>query len=285
MKLVKVMLLVLLIVILGVIVYLKLPFSPEMKKFQSNMNKRADKVTQSNKVCTLEEIEQLPQLLQKYCKYIGLENFPKYQVVNVVFKDTDFVFDTKSEKVIKMDYDLWLFYEEIFRSAFCSSSIYGIPFEGVDYATDNKEGGMKGILAKKLILFDEHDEQGYKAGLISWLAESSVINPAVFLSPFVTYEEVDKTHIKATVTYQGVSGSGIFTFNEEGAITEFFSEERQVEEIDGVKMKLGWKCYCDKYEKRNGILTATKIKSTKLFPDGKELTYFSSDDFKINYIK
>ena len=45
----------------------------------------------------------------------------------------------------------------------------------------------------------------------------------MFLSPYVTYEEIDNTHIKATVTYQGVSGSGVFTFNDEGAITELLS--------------------------------------------------------------
>ncbi|MBQ5851707.1 MAG: hypothetical protein IIW54_12985 [Lachnospiraceae bacterium] len=145
--------------------------------------------------------------------------------------------------------------------------------------------GKKGILAKSLVLFDECDEQGYKAGLISWLAESAVINPSVFLSSYVTYEEIDDTHIKATVTYQGVSGSGIFTFNNEGKIIEFYSVERQVEEIDGVKMELGWKCYYDKYEERNGIKTATNVKSTKLFPDGRELVYFESKDFKVQYIK
>ena len=159
--------------------------------------------------------------------------------------------------------------------------MFGIPFEGMDYMTDQREGGMKGILGKKLMLFDTHDEQGYKAGLISWLAESAVINPSVFLPPYVTCEELDDRHVKATVTYQGVSGSGIFTFNNAGEITEFFSAERQVEEIDGVKMKVRWKCYCSDYQERNGIKTATKVKSTKIFPDGRELVYFETNDIQI----
>ena len=82
------------------------------------------------------------------------------------------------------------------------------------------------------------------------LIRSVVINPAVLLSPYVSYEEIDDTHVKATVTYGDVSGSGVFTLNEAGAITEFYSAERQVETIDGVKMELGWKCYYDEYEER-----------------------------------
>lgn len=249
------------------------------------MQNKVAGVKTSDEVCTRKEIEQLPTVLQKYCEYIGLEKIPKYQVVNVRFNKTDFIFDTKSEKVLKMDYDLWLFYDEIFRSAFCHSSICGIPFEGSDYVTDDRRGGMQGFLAKVLPLFNVCDAQGYKASLISWLAESAVVNPSVFLSPYVSYEEIDDSHLKATVTYQGVSGSGIFTFLESGAISEFYSTERQVEEIDGQKLRLGWKCYCEQYEERNGIRMATKIKSTKLFPDGKELVYFASDNFTVAHLK
>lgn len=285
MKFFKRVIIVIVVLIFLAVLYLNLPFSPEKKKFIASMEDRVNRTKKSNEVCTLEEIKQLPEPLQRYCNYIGLENFPKYKSVNVNFIKTNFVFDTKSGKVLSMDYDLWLFYDEIFRSAFCSSSMFGIPFEGVDYMTEDNSGGMKGVLAKKIKLFDVDDDQGYKAGLISWFAESVVINPSSILSPYVTYEAIDDSHVKATVSYNGVSGSGIITFNEEGAITEFYSDERQVEEIDGVTMKLGWKCYYEDYVERNGIKTITKVKSTKVFPDGSELVYFSSDNFSVTYLK
>lgn len=282
---IKIIVLVLFILLAGIIIFWRLPYSPEKEKFHKAMQKRADEMMRDKMVCSREEIEQLPEPLKKYCDYIGLENFPKYTVVNARFDDTDFVFDTKSGKVLKMDYDLWLFYGNIYRSAFCSSSMFGIPFEGLDYVTEDRQGGMKGILGKVIPLFDARDEQGYKAGLISWLAESATINPAALLSPCVTYEEMDDTHVKATVSYNGVSGSGIFTFNEEGAITEFYSDERQVEEIDGVKQELGWKCIYEEYKERNGIKIATEIKSIKVFPDGKELVYFVARDYVVQYVK
>lgn len=285
MKKVRVIILFLLVLIIGILLYWKIPYSPEEEKFHKTMQKRTDETKRSDEVCSREEISKLPGAMQKYCEYIGLENFPKYQAVNIVFKDTDFVFDTKSEKKLKMDYDLWLFNGNIYRNAFCSSSMYGIPFEGIDYMTEDQQGGMKGFLAKTIPIFDVRVEQGYRASLISWLAESAVINPSALLSEAITYEEIDDTHVKATVTYNGISGSGIFTFNEEGALTEFFSAERQIEEIDGVRMELGWKCTCEDYEERNGIQTASKIKSIKVFPDGKELVYFAADNYTVSYLK
>lgn len=100
-----------------------------------------------------------------------------------------------------------------------------------------------------------------------------------------TYEEIDDQHVKATVTHKGVSGSGVFTINELGEITEFYSDERQIEEIDGKMMQLGWKCYYSDYQEIDGIKMATKVRSDKIFPDGRELTYFSSDDFDVEHIR
>ncbi len=55
--------------------------------------------------------------------------------------------------------------------------------------------------------------------------------------------------------------------------------------LNGQTLHLGWKCYCDSYEEKNGIKMPTNIKSTKLFPDGKELVYFASDHFTVEYLK
>lgn len=91
--------------------------------------------------------------------------------------------------------------------------------------------------------------------------------------------------MKATISYNGVMGSGIFSINELGQITEFFSAERQVEEIDGVLMELVWKCYYVQFEEIDGMKRITKISCTKIFADGRELVYFAGDDIKGNYIK
>lgn len=139
------------------------------------MRKRAEKVNDSGERYTREEIEKLPEPLQRYCNYIGMEGFEKYRVARIYFKNTDFVFDDKSGKVLDMDYDLWHFYDEWYRSAYCQSSMYGIPFDGMDYCTEDFEGGMKGTIGKMIQLFDVHTKQGYQAREQNGILQAKIV--------------------------------------------------------------------------------------------------------------
>ena len=269
----------------GLLIYWNIPYSPQKSAFIKKMNEKVSQTKQAEGVCTKAEIEKLPEAMQRYCAYVGLENAPKYNAIRVEFKDTKFVFDDNSGKMLDMDYDLWLLQEEWYRSAYCTSSMYGIPFEGQDYCTDDKQGGMKGTIAKAIQIFDVHDEDGYRAGLISWLIEGITLNPSTLLSPYITYEEIDNQHVKATICYNGVSGTGIITVNEEGALTEFYSDERQMEEIDGVKTQIGWRCEIEWNTPKEGVQQQPQvIRCIKKYPN-KEVVYFDADDYTVTYLK
>jgi hypothetical protein len=273
------------IVLIGcVLIYWNIPYSPVKTTFHKDMKKRLNEVAVNEEVCTQEEIDKLPEALRKHCEYIGLAGTKKNNAVNVKFHNTKFVFDSNKGTVLNMDYDLWLFCEKPFRSAFCKSSMYGIPFDGIDYCTDDKIGGMKGILGKTIQIFNVHNEQMYKAGLISLLAEGAGVNPCILLSDYVTYEEIDSTHVKATITYNNVKGTGIFTFDENGRLLEFESDERQVEEINGVMTPIGWKAKYRDYKEKEGILLPGNIQVIKVFPD-REVVYFDSNNIDVIYYK
>ena len=98
------------------------------------------------------------------------------------------------------------------------------------------------------------------------------------------YETIDENQVKVIISYNDVSGTGIITVNEEGAITQFYSDDRQVEEIDGVETRIGWKCEYEDYRVENGILRAHTVRSIKVYPD-RELNYFDADDFTVEYTK
>lgn len=281
----KMLVLGILLVCVGIMfVYWSVPYSPQKNKFNREMQAYADKVKSSTEFVCKEEIEQLPPALQRYCEYTGIEGMPKYMAVRADFRNTDFVFDDKSQKILKMDYDLRLFYDTWYRSAFCQSAMYGVPFEGADYCTEQKAGGMKGFLGKGIKIFDVCTKQGYQAGLISWFAESLTINPAVLFSELVSYEQIDDLTVKVTLSDNGVTGQGTIYLNEEGEIIVFHSDDRQVEEIGGRQTRIGWRCEYENYREYNGIKRACKVRSVKVYPD-KEIVYFSSDQYEVTYIK
>jgi hypothetical protein len=282
----KVMIIFGIILILAglILVYWNISYSPFKKAFQKDMKNRLNATAENQELCTQEEIQKLPEALRKHCEYIGLTGSKKNNAVNVVFHNTKFVFDSKKGTILDMKYDLWLFYDKPFRSAFCKSGMFGVPFDGIDYSKDDKIGGMKGILGKAVEIFNVHNEQMYKASLISLLAEGAGLNPCILLSDYVTYEEIDSTHVKAAITYQKVKGTGIFTFDEDGRLTEFESDERQVEEINGKMTPIGWKAKYKDYKKSGSILLPGSIDVIKVYQD-KEVVYFSSKDMEVFYYK
>ena len=64
-----------------------------------------------------------------------------------------------------------------------------------------------------------------KACLVTILSESLII-PNVALQDYIQWEELDETHAKATITYYGISASGIFTFDRNGAMVSFDTKDR-----------------------------------------------------------
>ena len=87
-----------------VVVYWIIPYSPQKNRFNQQMEDYSNKINAVNEVCTREEIAALPEPLQRYCNYIGLENSPKYSVVRTIFSNTKFVFDiiNSVKKIIRL---------------------------------------------------------------------------------------------------------------------------------------------------------------------------------------
>lgn len=275
---------VILIIIGIILIYWNITYSPYKTAFDKDMKNRLDKIVINEDVCTQEEIDKLPEPFRRHCEYIRLAGSKKNNAVNVLFHNTMFVFDSNKGTILNMDYDLWLFCDKPFRSALCKSSIFGIPFDGIDYCSDDKIGGMKGMIGKAVEIFNLYNEQMYKAGLISWLAEGSVVNPSILLSDYVTYEEIDSTHVKATITYNDVEGTGIFTFDELGRLAGFESDERQVEEVNGIMTPIGWRAKYGDYKDKGGVLIPNIMQAIKVY-ENKEVIYFNSKNIDIFYYK
>ena len=275
-----------LIIVLGVIIYWNIPYSPFKVSYDNRAKERLESIADGVEVCTQEEVNRLPKMLQKHCEDIGLVGSKKHKVVHAVFKDTRFVFDDAKGIILPMEYDLWLFNDEqIFRSAYCKSKLHGIPFDGEDYMNEEQQiGGMKGIIGKAIQIFDQHNEQMYTAGLITWFIEGMILNPSTLLSQYVSYEEIDDRHIKVTISYNGRKGSGVLVFDDTGNLSYFESDERQVEEVDGVVRPLGWRAEWEGYEKKDGLFLPKRMKAITIYPD-KEVVYFDSNHIEVTYYK
>ena len=89
-----------------------------------------------------------------------------------------------------------------------------------------------------------------QSSLQRYLAEI-VWFPSAARSPYLTWSPIDNRSARATMTYQGVSGSGIFTFNEEGEFIRFSA--LRYKDVDEGAKPIEWIIEAQETKKLNGI--------------------------------
>ena len=127
---------------------------------------------------------------------------------------------------MKINYVQYNFVTEPNRIAYIDSSMYGIPFEGLDLYVDGA-GSMKGVIAKLFTLFHQTGKTMDQSSQVTFLAESLLI-PSAALQDYIFWEPIDDSQAKATMTYYGMAVSGVFKFNVQG---EMLSLQPTTEEL------------------------------------------------------
>jgi hypothetical protein len=269
------------IIFAGVIMlFFQLPYSKTKAEFIKTVNSLMKNTKENSDVFTLEDIKDLPLPVQKYFIYCGYIYKPKMSSIMMNFKDVDFIMDSTKNKTIKIDYTQYNFVEKPERFAYINYSMMGIPFEGFDSYLNGK-GSMKGVLAKGITLFNQRGEAMDKACLVTHLSESLIL-PNVALQDYITWESIDDTHARATSTYYGITVSGVFTFDENGAMLSFRTSDRLATDPDGTTRKADWSEVCNNYVEINGIKQPTSLQAVWHFEEG-DLLYFNGNNVIIEY--
>lgn len=260
-------------------VFFNIPYSKTKTEFSQLINGLINKTRDESGVFTEEDIAYLPPPVQKYFRYCGYIGTRKMSYMKAIYKDVNFLFE-KDKPIIRIDYTQYNFVKDPARFAYIDSSIYGIPFEGLDSYTDGN-GSMKGVLAKLFTLFNQTGETMDRASLVTYLSECLII-PNAALQDFIVWEEIDEFHSKATISYNGISADGNFTFNEKGEMLSFTTDDREATSIDGTCEKVKWSAVYSEYQETNGIKRPTVLQAVWHYDDG-DLVYFDSKDVVIEF--
>ncbi|KUG02751.1 hypothetical protein ASZ90_019827 [hydrocarbon metagenome] len=261
---------VLVSLILIVAVFFFVPGSKTKTEFNDMANNLTSKTVHQKGVFQEKDIDSLPMPVQNYFRYCGYIDSPKMSYIKIVYQDVDFSLG-KNQSPIKIDYTQYNFANKPNRIAYIDSSMYYIPFEGLDSYIDGA-GSMKGVIAKLFTLFHQTGNAMDKSSLVTFLSESLFI-PSAALEDFIVWEAIDDLHAQATITYYSISASGIFTFNEKGEMVSFATEDREVASIDGTSEKVKWSVICNEYQEINGIRKPTVFQAIWHYDDGN-LVYF-----------
>ena len=273
---------ILLIIIGTIMIWFHIPYSPTKSEF----NKDIDKLVSENKlqaegeVFTDEDFSHLPDIMQKYLKNCGYIGTPKMSYMKIEFKNVAFM-QGKKDPALTIDYTQYNFVAKPCRMALIDSSMFGVPFQGYDYY-QNGIGGMKGVIAKTITLFDRTGADMDKACLATFLAES-MFAPSILMQDYITFEQISDFEIKAAITYEGQTASGIFTFNEKYEMISFVTDDRAVTNSDGTMEYVRWSALCSDYKtSENGIKYPTKMQAVWNYSDG-DFVYFDGEINKVSY--
>lgn len=270
-------------VLVGVLmVWFNISYSPVKKQFQNDVDSLVEnnKLLDENEVFTKEDFADFPLSIQKYIEHCGYIGTPKMSYLKMEYQDVDFVQGRNGAK-LKIDYTQYNFIKEPCRIALIDSSMFGVPFEGYDYYKSGT-GGMKGVIAKAITLFDQTGADMDKACLATFLAES-MFAPSILLQDYITFEEISDFEVQATITYGGQTASGVFTFNEQYEMISFTTNDRAATGTDGIMEYIPWSALCNDYKvSENGIKYPTKFQAVWNYPD-EDFIYFNGVISGVSY--
>lgn len=118
---------------------------------------------------------------------------------------------------------------------------------------DRYQDGKGHMLIKLLSLFPVADAKGMETdqgSMLRYLAEI-IWFPSAALSQYITWEEIDAHSAKATMTYGGMTASGIFRFTNDGDM-QSFDADRYYDRKGGATLEK-WHIENTKFEERSDI--------------------------------
>ena len=251
------------------IIFFNIPCSKTKAEFDKTATVLITEADHEESTFREKDIAGLPTSVRRYFTYCGYIGTPKMSYVKIDYQDVDFLFN--KDKPLKIGYTQYNFANKPNRIAYIDSSMYGIPFEGLDSFLGGR-GSMKGVLAKLFTLFDQTGTAMDESSLVTFLSEILLI-PNAALQDYIKWEAIDDLHAKATMSCYGISVSGVFTFNENGEMVSFETNDRSAVEADGSSETIKWSVHCDEYLEVNGIKRPTAFQAIWHYDNG-DLVYF-----------
>ncbi|MGH1364588.1 MAG: DUF6920 family protein [Calditrichia bacterium] len=84
--------------------------------------------------------------------------------------------------------------------------------------------------------------------------------PSAALNPYIRWQPIDNRTAKATMSYNGVSGSGTFYFSKDGDLQKFIA--MRYKEVDDESQPIEWVAEVLRTEEKNGVRVPTRMQAT-----------------------
>lgn len=271
---------ILIVVLIFIIIFASVSFIGNLvfnKNVDNEIKVLFKKVKNKRSHISKADIEVLPQNVQRWLKYAQI--IGKEKITSVRLKQKATMRLEIDKKWMPVQAEQYFTTEEpsfIWKANIKMAPLFHIV--GRDVYTEGK-GNM---LIKFLSLFTVANSKGKEINqgtLLRYLAEM-VWFPTAVVNNFITWEEIDTEHAKATMTYKEVIASGVLTFNDKGEVINF-EAERYGEFDNKFRLEL-WSISLYAYKEFDGIKVPTKGDVTWKLKTGN-FNWFNFEVTQIEY--
>ena len=274
-----------LLVVILVLIYLASQFGHS--SFQKRGEQEAKEILSKNDLSKIETIEKedlegLPDPVKRWLNFSQV--IGKEKIKTVRLKQKGLMRTSPGQKGMKTTADQYFNTET--PSFIWLARVNMAPliyFAGKDKYDD----GRGHMLIKVLSLFPVVDDRGEEMdqGTLTRYLGEIIWFPTAALSDYISWEEIDSRSAKATMSYQGVTASAVFNFDEEGRVSSY-NCERYYNSDDGYRLENYHAPVWD-YQEFSGIKIPTQAKAIWKLESG-DYEYYDMEitglEFNVNEI-
>lgn len=195
-------------------------FEAQFKKDVLTNLKRTNHI--STELITEDDIQSLPQPVQKYLRYAGVINKPKVKNIKIVFNGE---MREKRKDWFQFRSVQYNFFDDPTRLFFMKAKMFGVTVPGYhNYhsATASMDIRLFGLFAIVQVKGVEMN----KAETVTVFNDMCIMAPATLIDQRILWEAIDSRSAKAIFTNGAQKISATLYFNAEGELVNFISDDR-----------------------------------------------------------
>lgn len=222
-------------------------------RFEQSTNKEVSRlfygaVKNNHKVIRKEDLENLPEPVQKWLVNAHIVGKVKIDTVRLKQKGMMRIKEggpwmtAHAEQYFRTDKPGFVWKANVQMAPLFN-------FSGMDHYQEGK-GNMS---IKLLSLFPVVDAKGPEideSTLLRYLAEMQWF-PTVALNSYIKWDPIDANSARATMSYKGITASGVFSFNDNGDLISF--KAKRYKEVNGKYVLTDWGGVNKEFKEFNGI--------------------------------
>lgn len=215
---------------------------------------------------TEDDLQQLPDLVQKYLRYTGVVG--KEKVLNMQITFSGRLRGKPSDGWMKLAARQYSFFDCPTRVFYLKARMKGIPVTGLHYYK-NGEASMQ---VKVLSLFPVIDAKGdimNQSETVTFFNDMCCMAPATLINPAIRWEIAGELSVKAYYNVNGITISAVLYFNEAGQLINFSSDDRYCYMPDKTFRLYRWTTPIEEYKNCNGFNLPSFARAIWSYPEGE----------------